>query len=186
MLRESIGLAGTIPACAVGTDYNNDRAIDLVLTAGTRCPLFSKIRAKANFLLAIRGRGLTCSHRWQSPFSISITTAGWIVAFTHWGAPGITLWRNDHGKNFEPLIFPRRTGLAPGAWPPSTTTMTAGSTWWPWAKPPKAKAKSASSAIWGRTDSKTSPPTSASTRFNSKTRAPLSPPTTTATAPPIC
>ena len=32
---------------------------------------------------------------------------GWMdLAFTHEGDPSITLWRNNHGKNFEPVNLP--------------------------------------------------------------------------------
>ena len=33
---------------------------------------------------------------------------GWMdLAFTHMGAPGLTLWRNDHGKTFETVELPK-------------------------------------------------------------------------------
>ena len=44
---------------------------------------------------------------------------GWMdLAFTHWGAPGLSLWRNNAGKSFERVNLPdldwmRGWGLAP-------------------------------------------------------------------------
>ena len=32
---------------------------------------------------------------------------GWMdLAFTHWRTPGLTLWRNNHGKSFEQVKLP--------------------------------------------------------------------------------
>ena len=44
---------------------------------------------------------------------------GWMdLAFTHWGAPGLSLWRNVEGKSFERVTLPdsdwmRGWGVAP-------------------------------------------------------------------------
>ncbi len=40
------------------------------------------------------------------PSSTSITMAGWILSFTHTGEPGVTLWRNNHGKTFDQVELP--------------------------------------------------------------------------------
>ena len=172
---------------AVGTDYNNDRAIDIVVTRRKDRPRFSKTRAKASF---------PARPPWSTPVPAPYGSASPLLDFDHDGWMDVAF--HAMGPLASPLAqrswqelriessFPRRTGSAPGASPLSTTTTTAGLTWSPWARPPTAKAKSASSAISGPMDSKTSLPMSAWTRFNSKTRAPSSPPTTTATAPPTC
>ena len=40
---------------------------------------------------------------------------GWMdLAFTDLKAPGITLWRNNHGT-FEPIELPKTNWTAPGA-----------------------------------------------------------------------
>jgi len=33
---------------------------------------------------------------------------GWMdLAFTHWGSPALTVWRNKEGKTFEPIAVAR-------------------------------------------------------------------------------
>jgi tetratricopeptide (TPR) repeat protein len=104
-VSESTGLTGTQPSIgAVGTDYNNDRAVDLVVTGGIAPEVFENPR-EGKF----PERSL-----WPSPMfapTAGITVLdfdhdGWMdIALTHWGAGGITLWRNAHGK-FEQVPLP--------------------------------------------------------------------------------
>jgi tetratricopeptide (TPR) repeat protein len=89
---------------AVGTDYNNDRAIDLVLTDDGPS-IFENPR---------EGRFVR-----RKPWSTAMPSAaagvtvldfdhdGWMdLAFTHKGEPGLTLWRNNHGKTFDRVKLP--------------------------------------------------------------------------------
>jgi tetratricopeptide (TPR) repeat protein len=106
-VTDSIGMAGTDPSvAAVGTDYNNDRAIDLVLTQWNAPPtLFANPR-----------EGTFVQHQPWSAEMPHLTNAvavfdfnhdGWMdLAFTHWGTPALTLWRNKEGKSFEPVPLP--------------------------------------------------------------------------------
>jgi tetratricopeptide (TPR) repeat protein len=103
---------------AVSTDYNNDRAIDLVITAWRTPPTVFENPREGKF----DARSL-----W--PQSTPALAAGIAVldfdkdswmdyAFTHWAAPGITLWRNNHAKTFDPVALPkvnwvRGWGIAP-------------------------------------------------------------------------
>jgi cytochrome c-type biogenesis protein CcmH/NrfG len=99
------GLAGGGPATsAVGIDYNNDRAIDLVLT-DQRPTIFENPR-EGKFLPR---------KPWSAPMSaptvgvavLDFDHDGWMdLAFTHIGAPGLTLWRNNHGKSFDRVHLP--------------------------------------------------------------------------------
>ncbi len=101
----SIGLTGTEPSIgAIGTDYNNDRAVDLVVTGGGAPTIFENPR-EGKFPM-----------RWPWPSPMYAPTAGitvldfdhdgWMdVALTHWGAGGVTLWRNNCGK-FEQVALP--------------------------------------------------------------------------------
>ena len=91
---------------ALGTDYNNDRAIDLVVTGWEGPPaifenpregkfasrsLFSKISAKRTIGVAV----------------LDFNHDGWMdIAFTHMGEPGLTLWRNNQAKSFERVDLP--------------------------------------------------------------------------------
>ena len=88
---------------SVGTDYNNDRAVDVVLSSRT---VFENPR---------EGRFV---HRevWPSEMPgaavgiavLDFNHDGWMdLAFTHWGAPGLTLWRNNQGKSFEQVELPK-------------------------------------------------------------------------------
>jgi tetratricopeptide (TPR) repeat protein len=89
---------------AVGTDYNNDRAVDLVLT--DEGPTIFENPREGKFLP-------------RRPWSAAMPapTVGVAVldfnhdgrmdlAFTHTGAPGLTLWLNNHGKNFDRVELP--------------------------------------------------------------------------------
>jgi len=105
-ITDSVGLAGDGPSfAAVGSDYNNDRAIDLVATGKVSPTIFQNPREGKFAVL----------HPWSTPIpspTLGVAVAdfnhdGWMdLAFTNWGAPGITLWRNHLGKNFEPVTLP--------------------------------------------------------------------------------
>jgi tetratricopeptide (TPR) repeat protein len=97
---------------AVGTDYNNDRAVDIVVAAGgagigspSSTTLFPNPR---------EGRFIRHDLIHPIPANPSVGVAvldfdhdGWMdLAFTHTNAPGLTLWRNNHGKSFEPVQLP--------------------------------------------------------------------------------
>ncbi len=104
---EQGALAGDAPSLGVlATDYNNDHAIDLLVTGWRQSPqLFSSLRE--NRFAAV--------DPWSAPFpsftagvaSVDFNKDGWMdLVFTHIGAPGITLWRNTAGKKFEPVTLP--------------------------------------------------------------------------------
>jgi tetratricopeptide (TPR) repeat protein len=94
---EQTGLSGTSPAmAALGTDYNNDRAVDLLITGRT---LLYKNPREGKFipqqLLGSLDSGAAI---------LDFDHDGWMdVAFSRAGAPALTLWRNDHGRSFEQL-----------------------------------------------------------------------------------
>ena len=103
---DETALAGSGPGIgAVGTDINNDRAVDFVLTGWSASP---QIRLNPR-------EGAFSSVRWEG--SMPAPPAGVVVAdfdkdtwmdlaFTHWGAPGLTLWRNVEGRGFESVSLP--------------------------------------------------------------------------------
>ncbi|HTW58561.1 MAG TPA: FG-GAP-like repeat-containing protein [Terriglobales bacterium] len=101
-VTEATGLAAVgYNEAAIGTDYNNDRAVDLVLT-GTR-PLVYENPREGQF-----------SQRefWREHSAIGVAVLdfdhdGWMdLAFTSMSAPALTLWRNNHGKSFEQVKLP--------------------------------------------------------------------------------
>jgi Flp pilus assembly protein TadD len=104
-VTETVGLTSDEASFgAIGTDYNNDRAVDLVVTGGRAPVLFTNPR-----------EGKFYQQAWPSEFSVpTIGLAvldfdhdGWMdMALTELGAPGLTLWRNNHGGSFEPVPLP--------------------------------------------------------------------------------
>jgi Flp pilus assembly protein TadD len=104
---DQTGLAGTAPSIgAIGSDLNNDRAVDFVVTGWQKAPVAFMNPREGTF------RATT---PWASdmPAPTAGVTAldfdkdGWMdLAFTHWGTPGLSLWRNVQGKSFERVPLP--------------------------------------------------------------------------------
>jgi tetratricopeptide (TPR) repeat protein len=105
-----IGIADTVLAVgAIGTDYNNDRAVDLLVAdqdgatifqnprEGKFLPLHLFIPKGAENVNGIPANGVSV---------LDFDHDGWMdVAFTS-EAPGLTLWRNNMGKSFEQVKLP--------------------------------------------------------------------------------
>ena len=100
-------LGGSAPSIgAIGSDLDNDRAIDFVVTGWQDSPTVYVNQREGPF------RGV---HPWITPMP---TPAAGVVAFdfnkdglmdlafTHWGATGLSLWRNVAGKAFERVALP--------------------------------------------------------------------------------
>jgi len=103
----TVGLFGNaLSVAAVGTDYNNDRAVDLIVTGGAKgATLFENPREG---MFAIRDLWSEPIRRPASGVAVlDFDHAGWMdLAFTHSAVPVLTLWRNNHGKNFDPVELP--------------------------------------------------------------------------------
>ena len=92
----------------VTTDFNNDRAIDFVVAGGTdgASILLNPREGKFTPLPAIDFK------KENLPPAVGVVAFdfnkdGWMdLAFTHAGAPGITLWRNVDGKRLERVSLP--------------------------------------------------------------------------------
>jgi tetratricopeptide (TPR) repeat protein len=101
------GLAGSAPSVgAIGSDLNNDRAIDFVVTGWQKFPVAYMNPREGSF---------HASAPWSSDMpsptagvvAFDFNKDGWMdLAFTHWGAPGLSLWRNVEGKSFERVSLP--------------------------------------------------------------------------------
>jgi tetratricopeptide (TPR) repeat protein len=115
-VTESLGLEGATPnISAVGTDYNNDRAVDIVTTGLGSGPGPAKNNGYIGTAIYQNPREGKFIKRepWSSPMESAVGVAaldfdhdGWMdLAFTH-GEPGVSLWRNNHGKNFERVLLP--------------------------------------------------------------------------------
>jgi tetratricopeptide (TPR) repeat protein len=92
----------------VSADFNNDRAIDLVIAGGTR--------GAAIYLNPREGKFTELPAvdfvKEKLPPAVGVVALdfdkdGWMdLAFTHAGAPGISLWRNVEGKRMERVALP--------------------------------------------------------------------------------
>jgi len=105
-VTESLGLSGIGASFgAVGTDYNNDRAIDLVATGLGAGTIFENPR-EGKFP-ARRPWPEVRSEITLGVAVLDFNKDSWMdLAFTHMGEPGITLWRNNHGKTFDRINLP--------------------------------------------------------------------------------
>jgi tetratricopeptide (TPR) repeat protein len=113
------GLIGSgSSVAAIGTDINNDRAIDFVVTGWQKSPTIyfnpreGEFRAATPWVSAMPAPT-------AGVVALDFDKDGWMdLAFTHWGPPGISLWRNVNGKSFERVNLPelgwmRGWGIAP-------------------------------------------------------------------------
>ena len=117
-VTEATGLLGFANHTnAVGTDYNNDRAIDIVTTGASFVIAgASNLGPQATTLFENAREGPFIAHQPEwGPGGGTVGVAvldfnhdGWMdLAFTRQGAPGITLWRNHQGKSFEAVELPK-------------------------------------------------------------------------------
>jgi tetratricopeptide (TPR) repeat protein len=102
-----LGIDGTSGG-AVSSDFNNDRAIDLVVAGGAH--------GAAVYLNPREGKfselpGIDFAKEKLPPavgvVAFDFNKDGWMdLAFTHAGAPGISLWKNVDGKRLERVALP--------------------------------------------------------------------------------
>jgi tetratricopeptide (TPR) repeat protein len=116
-VTDDLGVAGPGGnVAAVGTDYNNDRAIDLVVTGGSGGGIGGS--AFPQSVIFENPREGRFPARWPWPAPVPAFTSGvavldfnhdgWMdLAFTHRAAPGITLSQNKQGKTFEQVPLPK-------------------------------------------------------------------------------
>jgi tetratricopeptide (TPR) repeat protein len=102
---EATGFAAPKPTyAAIGTDYNNDRAIDVVASGWYKGGGFFENPREGKF-------------RHREPMGPSFPTVGlavldfdhdgWMdVAFTQFNSPAITLWRNSKGTEMQAVALP--------------------------------------------------------------------------------
>src|SRR5437879_6109237 len=105
--QTALGVAAT-GAGVVATDFNNDRAIDFVLAGGAAGAAIYLNPREGKFA-ALPGIDFT---KGNLPAAVGVVALdfdkdGWMdLAFTHAGAPGISLWRNVEGKRLERVRLP--------------------------------------------------------------------------------
>jgi tetratricopeptide (TPR) repeat protein len=104
-VSQELGIAIPVPSIsAIGTDYNNDRAVDLIVTGWTKGQPILENPREGKF---------RDQHLWDegTPTSgvavLDFNHDGWMdVAFTHLSGEALSLWRNNYGKNFERIALP--------------------------------------------------------------------------------
>src|SRR6202167_3696431 len=106
-VTSDLGLWRATATNRTGTDYNNDRAVDVVVTSSEEAPSIFENQREGEFLVR---------QPWSSAMPAPTTGLavldfnhdGWMdFAFTHTGPPGITLWRNNQGKSFDQVPLPK-------------------------------------------------------------------------------
>jgi tetratricopeptide (TPR) repeat protein len=115
-VSEQTGFSGQGPHyAALGTDFNNDRAVDIVLTGAATSSIFINPREGRFAPLALfQDEGLALPVNGLTV--LDFDHDGWMdLAATHWlhasDGPALSLLRNDHGKKFVPVQLPE-TSLA--------------------------------------------------------------------------
>jgi tetratricopeptide (TPR) repeat protein len=100
---------------AIGSDYNNDRAVDLITTAeqvNSGVVAGVLLHAPILFTNPREGKFLQFSSPAMLGPSVGVAALdfdhdGWMdLAFTELAGPGLTLWRNNHGNSFEQVKLP--------------------------------------------------------------------------------
>jgi tetratricopeptide (TPR) repeat protein len=101
------GFGATGPTTSVVlSDINNDRAVDLVITAanGAATVYLNQREGPFKAVPLYADAGLSPA---TGIYIFDFNKDGWMdVALTHSGAPGISLWRNVDGKKFERVSLP--------------------------------------------------------------------------------
>jgi FOG: TPR repeat len=103
----ALGFAGTNGGVAI-SDFNNDRAIDFVLAGGSKGAAILLNPREGEFKpldgIDFKQAGLPPA---VGVVSFDFDKDGWMdLAFTHAGAPGISLWRNKEGRGLERVALP--------------------------------------------------------------------------------
>jgi tetratricopeptide (TPR) repeat protein len=104
---QATGLGGSAPSVsAIGSDVNNDRATDFVLTGWTDAPAVFLNQREGPFQPVIPW-ATAMPGPTAGVVALDFDKDDWMdLAFTHWSTPGLSLWRNVGGKSFERVPLP--------------------------------------------------------------------------------
>jgi len=103
---EPLGQSNAPEVSAIGTDYNNDRAIDLVVSGSFKGgPVIFENPREGRFKIQVP---------WPNSLPVSFGLVGldfnhdgWMdLAFSHSENPGLTLWRTNQSRSVEPVALP--------------------------------------------------------------------------------
>lgn len=101
----------------IGTDYNNDRAVDLVVPGAGKSAIILENPREGHFVTQAPWSA-EMKHPAIAAAPLDFNHDDWVdLAFAHLGVPSITLWRNNGDKTFDAWAFPtpdwvRAFGLA--------------------------------------------------------------------------
>ena len=107
-----LGASGLVGIGALGSDYNNDRAVDLVVAGSLPGAPFTILEnpREGHFIrpqLSWGGHNFDSGAKAVGVTVLDFDHDGWMdIALTEMEAPGISLWRNNHGKSFEQVKLP--------------------------------------------------------------------------------
>ena len=100
----SLGLEAGASLGAIGSDYNNDRAVDLVVAAAKGSTVFENPR-EGKFK-SLQPWSDTMPSPSFGVAGLDYNHDGWMdLAFSHSGSSSVTLWKNNHGK-FDQVSLP--------------------------------------------------------------------------------
>ena len=104
-VTEAIGMSSTLPGLgAIGTDFNNDRAVDLIPTGNRTEYQYLKNPREGKFTAEPLQAGVPPT---SGVAVLDFNHDGWMdVAFTHNTSPALTLSSNQHGTKLEPVALP--------------------------------------------------------------------------------
>jgi tetratricopeptide (TPR) repeat protein len=106
-VARSLNLQGWAPSFgALGTDWNNDRAIDLVVTEALE-PLTILENPREGKFVNRQFWTTKPPGTFVGVAALDFDHDGWMdLAFSHWSGLAMTLWRNQEGKSFEQVSLP--------------------------------------------------------------------------------
>jgi len=101
-VSSEVGLKGERSSVAsIGTDYNNDRAVDLILAGSSQSLAFFQNPREGQFEERKLVRDVSSANGMAI---LDIDHDGWMdLAVTGEGNQALSLWRNNQGKSFEPV-----------------------------------------------------------------------------------
>ena len=111
-VTSEIDVSSPSSANAIATDYNNDRAVDLVVADQAGGTIFQNPREGKFLTLHPFLPARAAASKEESTASVGVVALdfdhdGWMdVALTFLGQPALRLWRNDHGKGFDEVKLP--------------------------------------------------------------------------------
>jgi len=104
------GLVAGAADGAVGTDYNNDRAVDIVVAGsagGVGSAVWPIIYVNPREGRFVNHALIESHHATVGVVALDFDHDGWMdLALTHAEPPGLTLWRNNRGKSFDHVKLP--------------------------------------------------------------------------------